>query len=387
MKYPLTTVGLGSGKISQFSITEMVDQKAIEEILLNNIELIEDYLKDKDDKYGDEIYNSLLKNKKLNFIVNKHLELFINNNKNDFLKIFKYLVFRYKFLVAGKKKINLGYPPYLLVEPVSTCNLRCPFCFQTDKSFTKKPYMGTMNFDLFKKIVDEANKIGVGAITLASRGEPTLHKQFGEMLEYLATKKNIFEIKINTNATFLNDKLCHSIFQSNVTQIVISADHYQKDEYERLRKNSNFEKILKNVDNLFEIRKIYYPDSITEIRVSGIDSDKNLNREKFKNFWIKRSDHVTASFPLERWNTYKNEIHENITDPCENLWDRMYVWFDGKVNPCDADYKSFLSFGNLNEGTIKEIWNNQKIKNLREEHLSNERLKTSPCNKCGATFV
>ena len=64
-----------------------------------------------------------------------------------------------------------------------------------------------------------------------------------------------------------------------------------------------------------------------------------------------------------------------------------YIWFDGKVNPCDADYKSFLSFGNLNEGTIKEIWNNQKIKNLREEHLSNERLKTSPCNKCGATFV
>ena len=28
---------------------------------------------------------------------------------------------------------------YLLIEPVSTCNLRCPFCFQTDKTFTKKP--------------------------------------------------------------------------------------------------------------------------------------------------------------------------------------------------------------------------------------------------------
>ena len=387
MKYPLTNVGLGSGKISQFSITEMVDQKAIEELLLNNLGLIEDFLRGKNDKYGDEIYNSLLKNKKLNFIVNKHLELFILNNKNDFLKIFKYLIFRYKFLVAGKNKINLGYPPYLLIEPVSTCNLRCPFCFQIDKSFTKKPYMGVMDFNLFKKVVDEANKIGVGAITLASRGEPTLHKQFGEMLNYISTKKNIFETKINTNATFLNDKICHSIFQSNVTQIVISADHYQKDEYERLRKNSNFEKILKNVDNLFEIRKIHYPDSITEIRVSGIDNDKNLNREKFRNFWIKRSDHVTASFPMERWDTYKNKIHENITDPCENLWDRMYVWFDGKVNPCDADYKSFLSFGNLNDDTIKKIWNDKKINNLREEHLNNSRLKTSPCNKCGATFV
>ena len=42
----------------------------------------------------------------------------------DIDKIFKYLIFRYKFLQAGKKKINLGYPPYLLIEPVSTCNLR-----------------------------------------------------------------------------------------------------------------------------------------------------------------------------------------------------------------------------------------------------------------------
>lgn len=387
MKYPLTTIGLGSGKVSQFSISEVVDQKAIEELLLKNIKIIEDYIKNIKDDYADELYNSLVKNKKLNFIVNKHLELFIKNNKKNFLKIFKYLVFRYKFISAGKKKINLGYPPYLLIEPVSTCNLRCPFCFQTDKTFTKKPYMGVIDFGLFKKVIDEANEIGVGAITLASRGEPTLHKNFSEMLNYLNTKENIFEIKINTNATFLNDKICHSIFKNNVTQVVISADHYQKDEYERLRKNSNFEKILKNVDNLYKIRKLHYPNSSTEIRVSGIDSDKNLNREKFKNFWIKRSDHVTASFPLERWDTYNNTIHENINDPCENLWDRMYVWFDGKVNPCDADYKSFLSFGNLTNNTIKQTWNNKKIQNLREEHLNKKRLNTLPCDRCGACFV
>ena len=102
--------------------------------------------------------------------------------------------------------------------------------------------MGVIDFGLFKKVIDEANEIGVGAITLASRGEPTLHKKLCEMLNYLSTKENIFEIKINTNATFLNDKVCHSIFKNNVTQVVISADHYQKDEYERLRKNSNFEK-------------------------------------------------------------------------------------------------------------------------------------------------
>ena len=44
------------------------------------------------------------------------------------------------------KKNKFIFTSYLLVEPVSTCNLRCPFCFQSDKSFTKKPYMGVMDF-------------------------------------------------------------------------------------------------------------------------------------------------------------------------------------------------------------------------------------------------
>ena len=387
MENSLISVGLGSGKIRQTSISETVNQKLIENIFIENLDKIEKYVETSNDKFANEIFLDLKKNKKISFIINKHLELYILNHQKNFIKIFKYLIFRYKFLKGGREKINLGYPPYLLIEPVSTCNLKCPFCFQTDKTFTKKPYMGVMDFELFKKLADEADTIGVGAITLASRGEPTLHKRFSEMLEYLGKKENIFEIKINTNATFLNEKICHSILKNNITQIVISADHYQKEEYERLRKNSNYEKIIKNVDNLFEIRKKYYPNSSTEIRVSGIDADKNLNRDKFRNFWIKRSDHVTASFPLERWNTYKNKPHKDINDPCENLWDRMYVWFDGKVNPCDADYKSFLSFGDLNKDSIKNIWNDKKIEKLREEHLNNERCKTSPCDRCGATYV
>tara|TARA_A100001015_G_scaffold321667_1_gene453861 strand:- start:65 stop:1228 length:1164 start_codon:yes stop_codon:yes gene_type:complete len=387
MSNSLVPLGLGSGKIRQTSISENVDQKSIENIFLQNINVIEKFVENDEDPVSKDFFLKLKNSGKINFIINKHLELYILKNRDDIIKIYKYLVFRYKFLKCGQEKINLGYPPYLLIEPVSTCNLRCTFCFQTDKTFTKKPFMGVMDFELFKKVVDEANDIGIGAITLASRGEPTLHKNFSEMLDYLGKKENIFEIKINSNASFLSEKICHSIFLNKVSQIVISADHYQKEEYERLRKNSNYEKIVKNVDSLFEIRRKFYPGSTTEIRVSGIDADKNLNREKFKNFWIKRSDHVTASFPLERWDTYKNTPHYEINDPCENLWDRMYVWFDGKVNPCDADYKSLLSYGNVKDSSIKDIWNNNIIQKLREEHLNKDRKKTKPCDRCGATFV
>ena len=377
---------LGNNKIEQMSINSEVDIEKIISLYQKNVEF---FLKNYDitnDKYAQEVLDGI-KDGAINFPINKHIEIYILRNKSDIIKIFKYLIFRYKFYLSGHKKINLGYPPYLLIEPVSTCNLRCPFCFQTDSTFTKKPYMGIIDFEFFKKIVDEADKLEVGAITLASRGEPTLHKKLTDMIKYLGSKKNIFEKKLNTNATFLTEKLCHSIFENNFNQLVVSADHYEKIEFEKLRKNSKFEVVVKNVDMLFSIREKYFPNSITEIRVSGIDASRKLDRKKFHDFWIKRSDQVSAGFPMERWDTYNNDIHKEINDPCEQLWDRMYVWFDGKVNPCDADYKSYLTFGNLKETTIKSLWNNKSINSLRDSHLQNKRIEIDPCNKCGACFI
>jgi len=378
---------LGSNSIRQESIDENVNVDQVIKIYLSIIDIFNKFIEESGDFYAEELFNQLKNKKKFDFPINKPMEMFIIKNQKNIKKIIKYLIFRYKFYIAGKNKINLGYPPYLLIEPVSTCNLRCPFCFQTDKSFTKKPYMGVIDFDFFKKIIDQADKLETGAITIASRGEPTMHKQYIEMLEYINQKENIFEIKTNTNGTYLTEKMCHAIFKNNVTQIVISSDHYIKKDYERLRLGSNFEKVVKNVDMLFNIRKKFYPDSFTEIRISGIDNERNLDRKKFKNFWIKRCDHVTTSFPLERWNTYENEVLPNIKDPCENLWDRMYVWFDGKVNPCDADYKSYLSYGSAKEYDLKELWNNKAISKTREQHTKKNRNEINPCDRCGVTFL
>tara|TARA_B100000795_G_scaffold270077_1_gene262607 strand:+ start:24673 stop:25824 length:1152 start_codon:yes stop_codon:yes gene_type:complete len=383
----MTNYSIGASTKEQNTIQGKVNQEYINNLLSNNTKLIRSYFSDIKDDFDKEFLDFFLNNLKIKFEINKHEEIYILFNQQDIIKVFKYLIFRNRFRESGDKKISFKAPTYLLIEPVSTCNLRCPFCFQTDKSFTKKPYMGVMNFDLFKKIVDEADSLKIGAITIASRGEPTLHKNYKDMLKYIGEKKNIFEVKTNTNATFLNEDNCHAILKNNISQVVISSDHYIKEKYEKLRLGANFEKIVENVDRLFNIRNTYYPNSITEIRISGIDNDRNLDRKLFHDFWIKRSDHVSASYPMERWNTYENNLHPEINDPCQYLWDRMYVWFDGKTNPCDADYKSYLSYGDVSKDTIENIWNNQKLKEIRYSHSNNERNKVDPCNKCGVTFI
>ena len=42
----------------------------------------------------------------------------------------EYIIYRYKFKEFPKKKISTDFPIYILIEPVSSCNLKCPMCFK-----------------------------------------------------------------------------------------------------------------------------------------------------------------------------------------------------------------------------------------------------------------
>ena len=148
----------------------------------------------------------------------------------------------------------LDYPPSVQIEITSVCNYRCIFCYQTDNHFNKKSnkFMGHMELNVFKRIIDELES-QVEFITLASRGEPLLSKSFVEMINY--TKNKFLGLKINTNASLLNDQKSYAILDSNVSTLVISADAADEKNYPKYRVNGNFKNIIKNIENFNKIKK------------------------------------------------------------------------------------------------------------------------------------
>ena len=80
-------------------------------------------------------------------------------------------------------------------------------------------------------------------------------------------------------------------------------------------------------------------------------------------------------------NVYECE-HSEIYTPCSDLWRRMFVWWDGKINPCDVDYKSELSLGNIKNNNISKLWKSVSYQKLRQKHETKLRNTVSPCNKC-----
>ena len=342
--------------------------------------------------------NLSLTDKKLILIVLKSYEKIINNlnlEKSDFVltkheineflnlekkNILRYVVYRYKYNIYPKLKIIDEYPPNIQIEPTSQCNLRCIMCYQSDKSFSSKSagFMGYMKLDLLKKVVDEIEG-KIEAVTFASRGEPTLHGELDEFLKYCDGK--FLGLKLNTNATLLDEKKINSLLSSDLQSLVLSIDEKNKENYEKIRVNAKFEKIMKNLELLKNIREKNYKNSKLMIRISGVKINTEQNVEEMNQFYKEFADEIVL-VDYDPWESaYENTIN-NIEDECSELYRRMFVWQDGKVNPCDYDYKSKLSKWNANKDTVKSIWNSDYYNEIRKIHKEQKRKLIEPCSRC-----
>ena len=314
------------------------------------------------------------------FLKNQEISEFLKLETKD---VIRYILYRYKYNLYPDLKILEKYPPNIQVEITSVCNLRCVMCFQADKTFSAKSkgHMGFMKFDLFKKIIDEVEG-NLEAVTFASRGEPTLHPELDRFLKYCNNK--FLGLKLNTNATLLNEEKIHTLLSSDLQYLVLSIDEKNKKNYEKIRVNADFDKIMKNLNLLKTIREKNYKNTKLKIRVSGVKINKQQDINDMNNFYKEFSDEVALVNYVPWESTYDNPINE-IKETCSELYRRMFLWWDGKVNPCDYDYKSTLSKWNINNETISSVWNSEYYNNIRTLHNEKKRKSLTPCNKCLST--
>lgn len=295
----------------------------------------------------------------------------------------RYLFYRYRYEVFPVIHELDDFPPCLQIEPTSRCNYRCVFCYQTDVEFTAaaQGHMGAMDFNLFQRVVDQAQG-HCEAITLASRGEPLLCPDIIKMLTYLRGK--FLALKINTNASFLDEKMAHALLALESATIVFSADAATEPLYSRLRVHGHLDRVLENVRRFHDLREKYYPRSRVITRVAGVRFTEEQSMDDMEKIWGDLVDQV-AFVTYNPWENVYAAPLSGISAPCSDLWRRMFVWWDGRVNPCDVDFKSTLVVGNTKEDNLSRIWAGESYQALRRDHIENRRPTRRPC--CGCTVL
>jgi radical SAM protein with 4Fe4S-binding SPASM domain len=305
------------------------------------------------------------------------------SNKWEEYRDAKYFEYRDKWVELPKTKTISNFPLHLDIETTNVCNLKCPMCARTillaNKEFSNQGYMSK---DEYKKIIDEAVENGVYSIKLNYLGEPLLHKDIIWQVEY-AKKAGVVDVMLNSNGDLLTQEMSQNLLEAGLDKLFISFDAISPDIYETQRKGTSLGKVIDNLYYFCKLRNEKYPK--TYIRVSMVMYETDEFRAQFeglKAMWKNLVDAVGYGFYVEKDYSKMNKYPKVDGFYCEQLFQRMFLKYNGNVTVCCVDDKDRYIVGNWREQSLKDIWNSEKYKSIREKHMNKEYYDIDMCSEC-----
>ena len=284
--------------------------------------------------------------------------------------------------LAGLRSLQSIKTPWSLqLEPTNLCNLSCISC-PSGRSKRKK---GMMDFELFRKIADDAGKAGVKRIHLYLHGEPFLHPEIMEMIKYLVVKK--LPVHVTTNGMFLTEEKSRELLDTGVTpadHILFSVLGYSKEIHELVMKGVKNEVVVANILKLVELRSEMNANGPIVETIFYTMPENRSDKKKYLDFWDGKVDHVrifdqiSNSFAAYKSGDEAGAARKRI---CLNIWERMTICWNGDVTLCSCDLDGDYVVGNLRESTLEQVWNSPRLVTYRSLH-KNKRYGEIPLCAC-----
>ncbi len=248
--------------------------------------------------------------------------------------------------------------------------------------------LGNMSWELFQKIVDEAEKHIPIAMTLFFRGESLLHPEFFRMVRY-AKEKGIGPLQLASNGFLLNEATGSEIIASGLDFISFSLDTLNPEIYKKTRVHSDLSVAMGNVVRFAQKCQQLKREgmNVPEIQISSVDvPDYREEQEEFISFWRQYADRVriyeehSSDGKLGRIQRFQDDRMPR--KPCQKLYNDIIVYWDGRVGICNHDWDRTEYIGNVTNSSLRDIWLSEKYQELRNRHENRKFPEGDICRFC-----
>lgn len=293
----------------------------------------------------------------------------------------RYLLERYKWNHYPRRH-KLSKAPLLVdIETSSVCNLNCPMCYRITETFKNSAVKQFMDFNLFKKIIDDCAANNIYAVRLSYRGEPFINPEIIDMIKY-AKQAKIPEVSSLTNGTAITLEMFEEIIKSGLDWLTISFDGlYGK--YEEIRKPAKFIEVYEKIKKFSKLKNKF--NSVKPVlKIQSIWAQIKDDPQAFYDAFSPYVDSI-ATNPLIDYNRTLNDeqiVFEEKFD-CPFIWQRLTILSDGRIPLCINDENAKYIIGNIKDSLISEIWNGKAFNEARKIHALNKGLELLPvCSHC-----
>ncbi|MBI4963301.1 MAG: radical SAM protein [Desulfomonile tiedjei] len=306
---------------------------------------------------------------------------------------------------TGKRRWRL-----VQVESTLACNLRCIMC--PWKEFRENARdRGTMSEEVWEAIKPHLKD--ARSVDFTGGGEPLLQPR---LAEWIADARSAgCETGVLTNGLLLNQAMAKKLFNAGLNWICVSVDGATKEEYERIRKGSSFEKVCENLASVAKLRTNEIPmvminfvmmsENLHQLEdIVRLASQLGVDQVNFKQCEVIRGDYGKGhglfgpkqtgeikrlQKALARARSLAKKLHVQTTalsltpterPVCEqDPTDSLFIRHDGTVAPCislaNGGPTTFLGrdvimpsvrYGSLPDNDLFDMWKTESCALFRE---------------------
>jgi pyruvate-formate lyase-activating enzyme len=291
----------------------------------------------------------------------------------------RYLWNRVRWHIYPRLRMAGKYPDHVDLELSAACNMKCPMCYTVTDAFKEQVPHKNLDYELFKRVVDELAANRVFSIRLSWRGEPTLNKHFIDCVRY-AKEKGIREVDSLTNALKLTPEMFAELVDLQLDWLTISFDGTGQT-YEEIRFPAKYDEMVAKIRRFHEIKK--EKKSVKPVvRIQGVWPAIAKDPERYFETFEPIVDEVSTNSLLDYLhNDQKISYIKNFT--CPVPFQRLVVGSDGRAFMCINDELGRVPIGDIRFQSVSEIWNGKPMVAVRETHKRCEGYNTyAPCKDC-----
>ena len=137
--------------------------------------------------------------------------------------------------------------PYIRLSITDVCNFKCGYCLPNGY-FKVENKPGFLNLDEISNLVAAFTKLGVSKIRITG-GEPTVRKDFFEVLRNIKSEHKINNLVITTNGYKLNE-IAEELIATGINGINISIDSLDRNKFKEITGKDRLPQILEGINIL-----------------------------------------------------------------------------------------------------------------------------------------
>lgn len=294
--------------------------------------------------------------------------------------------------------LPLKAPYVLYIDPCGVCNFNCNFCPCNRSQYNMKERHVKMNYDLFKKIVDDMKEFDekIKVVYLYGFGEPLLNADLFKMARYLKQSNVCREIRIYTNGALLSPEINRELVNSGINLIRISLEGLSSEDYKQIcQATIDFEQLVENIRDLYNQSR---GKCEVSVKLANVTIKSQSEADMFYDLFEPITDYRFIEDIVEEWPEF-----EEIVLPQDSLLANDWIWkkkekkgftictysmtnmvvhANGRVGACAADWKLGTQYGDVRTNSLKEIWNSGKLREFQLMHLERRRNEIDVCRNC-----